>query len=594
MFQKLLLSSIFFILCLTFCFSQQKKIDSLKKVITEYSSKDTTYVNLRLLYSRKEFIFNPRDSSLLKYNLKTLEFAKQLNFRKGEALVYNRIGVIYQYILSDPYKAIEYYHRSLDIVEKNKLPSKYMVGNIGNIANIYYEQKENKKALEYYKKMLSYPAYKMNAYGYIGNVYGNLNQLDSSANYYQKAIKIARDTKNYLQLGNNLSNLSLVLSKANKSAEAITTIEESLKLIETNKLEFIKAPAYANAAMVFLKNLEYDKAEHYALEGLNLKSALDNLFIKEKLWESLAGVYETKKEYNKAFDAYKNYIKLRDSITSTDRKLEISRKEIQFEADKENALANAEIKRQKIIRNSAMAGGGILLLTAILGGVFYKKRRDDAEKIKTTQFEAKVADTELKALRAQMNPHFIFNSLNSINDFIAKNNTKEANDYLVKFSKLTRSILENSDKKWISIAEEIELSELYMQLESYRLKDKFSYTIEVDSQIDKENTLIPPLILQPFIENSIWHGMVPLKEKGNITITIKQKDNRLICTIDDNGVGRSKNTAGNSLKKSRGISITQSRLEILSQMKKVKGSINLVDKQKGLKVELTLPLEHQF
>ncbi|MEL6917892.1 MAG: histidine kinase, partial [Bacteroidota bacterium] len=209
-------------------------------------------------------------------------------------------------------------------------------------------------------------------------------------------------------------------------------------------------------------------------------------------------------------------------------------------------------------------------------------------------FHSKVAETELKALRSQMNPHFIFNALNSISDYMAKNNVDIANTYLLKFAKLTRSILESSEKKWINLSEDLELMELYIQIEALRLKNKLSYTITVAQEIDAENTLVPPMLLQPFIENSIWHGIAAKEGKGHIAIGIRKEGDMVVCSVDDNGVGRKKTLNVKTDYTSMGVKITESRLDIIGQLKKVKGSIAMFDKKEGLLVELKLPLELRF
>tara|TARA_R110002049_G_scaffold10476_13_gene51549 strand:+ start:1849 stop:3600 length:1752 start_codon:yes stop_codon:yes gene_type:complete len=577
------------------CLSQQKQIDSLKKVIDAYTHQDTTYINLRLSYSRKKFISAPKDTTLLQYSLKTLELSKQLNFPKGEALSLNRIGVIYQYVFSNPYKAIENFQNSLTIVAKYGLPNRYYVGNIGNIANIYYEQKENEKALSYYKKMLDYPAYRINAYGYIANIYGNLNQLDSAIYYYKKVDKIARETKNVFQLANNQSNLSNVLSKANKKEESIASIEESLELIDKHKFEFIRAPAYSNAAKVYFNSHNFEKAKKYALDALSLKEALSNLFIEEKLWETLVEIYETDKDYANALDAYKKYVKLNDSITSLDRKLEISRRDMQFKADRDQAVAQLEIDRQRFIKNTSFVIGGALLVFGLVGYFLYKRKRDALEAKKVADFKVKVADTELKALRSQMNPHFIFNSLNSISDYMDKNDVDTANNYLVKFSKLTRSILESSEKKWILLKDDIELMKLYMDLESLRMPNKLVYNIAMDVNLDLENVMVPPLMMQPFIENSIWHGIAKKEGIGTIRIKAIKEGAFVVFTIDDDGVGRTTNISIDATEKtSLGLKITKSRLEVINQLKKAKGELKIIDKSVGVQVVLKLPLELRF
>src|SRR6185295_6580718 len=142
-------------------------------------------------------------------------------------------------------------------------------------------------------------------------------------------------------------------------------------------------------------------------------------------------------------------------------------------------------------------------------------------------------EVEMKALRAQMNPHFIFNSLHSINKYVMENDRENASAYLSKFSNLMRLILENSREHEVALAEDLHALELYIQLESLRFKNKFKYLIETDPAIDKENTLIPPLLLQPFVENAIIHG-IQNKESGLIRISVKKENNMIKCAVEDN------------------------------------------------------------
>ncbi len=225
--------------------------------------------------------------------------------------------------------------------------------------------------------------------------------------------------------------------------------------------------------------------------------------------------------------------------------------------------------------------------------------RDALEKQKEAELKSQVSDTEMKALRAQMNPHFIFNSLNSISDYIAKNNTKVADEYLTKFATLMRLVLENSEKKEVPLFEDLKALELYMQLETLRLKDKFTYEIEVDDTIDKENTMVPPLILQPFVENSIWHGIAKKQGIGNIFIHIKKEGEMVSCIVEDNGVGRQVTDGiialkDNSGKRSLGMKITKERIDIINKVKNANAFVKLTDLEQGTRVEVKLPLELSF
>lgn len=184
-----------------------------------------------------------------------------------------------------------------------------------------------------------------------------------------------------------------------------------------------------------------------------------------------------------------------------------------------------------------------------------------------------LATSQLTALRAQMNPHFIFNALNSIQQYILTGDVDQANRYLSKFSRLQREVLHNSDQNFITVEKEIEMLNLYLELEQLRFKDNFEYTISLEKEIDATEVKLPPMILQPFVENAIWHGLMP--KKGNKTVTIDfllPSDNILQCVIRDNGIGRDaaarlKETAtgGKAEHKSRGLALVYERLNILRQ-----------------------------
>jgi LytS/YehU family sensor histidine kinase len=235
-------------------------------------------------------------------------------------------------------------------------------------------------------------------------------------------------------------------------------------------------------------------------------------------------------------------------------------------------------------------------LLSVFGLAVYKRKRDAVAQKQEAEFKATVAETELKALRAQMNPHFIFNSLNAIGDYFSKNNKEAAYDYLAKFAKLMRQTLENSTQREILLEDELNFIELYLQLETKRLNHNFTYNIKLDENIDQQNTLVPPLILQPFIENSIWHGFSTNAGKGHVDIEIRQEANMLVCCVDDNGVGRKQAKITTAGKQSMGVEITKNRLAILNKEKQTNGQLNIIDKTngQGVRVEVSFPLHLSF
>ena len=179
-----------------------------------------------------------------------------------------------------------------------------------------------------------------------------------------------------------------------------------------------------------------------------------------------------------------------------------------------------------------------------------------------------------------MNPHFIFNSLNSINRFILQNNKTEATEYLTKFSRLIRMILNSSASASVSLAEDLEALRLYLELERLRCEEKFNFKIKCDPDLDTDFIQVPPMLLQPFVENAIWHGLMNKEGEGHVWINIDQEDSTLLCTIADDGIGRKKaaqleNKSGKH--KSMGMKITESRIAMAQKMNGENKSVEIKD-----------------
>lgn len=247
----------------------------------------------------------------------------------------------------------------------------------------------------------------------------------------------------------------------------------------------------------------------------------------------------------------------------------------------------------------------VLLLVLYFGYSMYRYRilqvRNEA-KLKS-EFEKQLANVEMNALRAQMNPHFLFNCLNSIDSYIIKNETKKASEYLNKFARLIRLILQNSRSNYVNLKDEIEALDLYLNMESLRFKDKFDYEIKVGEELDVESIDVPPMLIQPYIENAIWHGLMHKTdgEKGKVELKLNRQNGSLKCIVEDNGIGRekalefrSKKYAGR--KKSMGMRITQDRIQIINKMFDSKTSVEIFDlkdnqgRPAGTRVELYIPI----
>jgi hypothetical protein len=244
--------------------------------------------------------------------------------------------------------------------------------------------------------------------------------------------------------------------------------------------------------------------------------------------------------------------------------------------DKENKLKDQRLKQQATIRNALLAGLLLLLTLAIFifRSLSFKRKNERLQNEKRqAELQQKASELEMQALRAQMNPHFIFNCLSSINKFILKNDTDAASDYLTRFSRLIRQSLTNSQLSLIPLSDEIEMLRLYLDMERLRFSESFNYNIIYENTIEPETIYVPPMLLQPFCENAIWHGLMHKEGQGKLEIMMRIQDDQLQCIITDNGIGREKaaelKSKTGAKQKSFGLKITTERLALFNNEKTV-------------------------
>jgi hypothetical protein len=231
------------------------------------------------------------------------------------------------------------------------------------------------------------------------------------------------------------------------------------------------------------------------------------------------------------------------------------------------------------------------------------RRIREEERVKR-EWQVKLNDLENSALRTQMSPHFIFNSLNTINSFINRNDPAKANQYISKFAYLIRMILDHSREKRITIGDELNVLDLYIQLERIRFDNKFNYSIVTDEDIDTDAAEIPPLIIQPFVENAILHGLLPLQHEGNLKISLHNAGEHLLCRVEDNGIGRKqallKRQHTSTKRKSHGLDITIKRIELFNEASGLKEGVHITDLEDaegnslGTRVDIPLALVDRF
>lgn len=578
---------------------------------------------------------------------KAIHFA--LKGKKTDELlgrIYHNTGLIYQY--NDEYKkALGYHQKAFELFVKIK-NEKLGLTALNSVGACYTNLNDYKKALNCYFQVLKIAETQNNesemglASGNIGLVFKRIGNFEKAYAYFEKAIAIYSKINDMRNLINTYQSYGTAKDSNNDQKGAIKLYEKGLRLATKPEYDNLKYDLINGLGVAYLAQKNYEKAIDFLKQSLvyyrenenkrklsitnlhysevlteapdeilkknninpsekyNLAISLlkENVKIDEKLEipeslmydkELLAKIYEKKGDYKNALHEFKDFQRLKDSLSYSENREEAIKKEMQYNADKKETLAKAEIGKQKVIRNAIVTVSLIVLIAGVFLFLGFRKRQKIKAEQKEILLKAEISETEMKALRAQMNPHFIFNALNSIADYINKNDARSADYYLGKFAKLMRGILENSEEKEISLSEELKMLEFYMDLESLRFKNKFNYEVKIADDINPENTLIPPMILQPFVENSILHGLAKKENDGKITIHIDKTEDLLKCTIEDNGIGR-KNPNEN-LNKSYGVKLTRERIALFDKSKNSDSGVFYTDLETGTRVELRLPLE---
>lgn len=319
-------------------------------------------------------------------------------------------------------------------------------------------------------------------------------------------------------------------------------------------------------------------------------------------------MYDRLHSTDSAYFYFKKYIAIKESVVSGQTKGKYAAYKYEEEINSmnnEKLIARQRLKIQQQQLSQASFQKKILVIgifvLILIAGIFFRvimlKRNNErhqreivenelqlqkiaSEKDKA-ELQQQATKLEMQALRSQMNPHFVFNSLNAINMFILENNKLQASEYLSKFSKLIRLILQNSQEAFIPLERELEALQLYLELESLRFEQRFEYKITIDDTVDTTMFKVPPLIIQPYAENAIWHGLMHKEEKGHLAIELYIEKKTLFYKIADDGIGRKKaaelKSKSAATHKSMGMRITKDRLLMLQQQNEKENSILITD-----------------
>lgn len=574
--------------------------------------KEKGYDALAVYYTFKAYE-NMQSNYMLaiKYLSKSLEYynpkyfvTKQYMPAKGNVLM--GLGVMYNKI-GNTSQSINNYFEALHIFEEFKNKS-YISYAQQSIANLYFDQKKFSEALNYYTK--AYNIYYKNEnlsfqdniqkvllFINIGKTQQELNNCQESETNLNKALTLALKLNDKDVLSEIYFNLGRNEEKCNHNSNQ--ALIEYKKSLYSSNLPENNANSLIAIGSIFRQQNKLSKAEKTLTEGLQFAQDINHLKLQKTALENLYDLQKQNKQFEKAIITSEKLSKIKDSIKKEENNNLLTKKQLLYEYEakqsqlklkQERKLNTIKLENQKknAFKNSLLIGLTAILILFIIGSYFLYKNYKQKQTI--AQYEKN--ELNQKLLLSQMNPHFIFNSIDNIQSLIYNNQNNQAINYLTKFSKLTRQILENSNENYISLEEELNMLDNYLSIQKLLHNNNFNFLIEITEQLETEAILIPPMLIQPFIENAIKHGLKNMLENGFIKIEFKFINNKLLFEITNNGNGFSNNQKINK-NKSLAIKITKERLSYITKTKDFEVQIeNLMDYQNnltGAKVSFEIP-----
>lgn len=621
-FHTLRIIMLFLYFCLGKVHAQNNNLlDSLHKQIENYDeakkASGNTATSLadsakaKILLSLSQAYYENDLEKSTDYATRSLKLSKEIGFQKGVGNGYN--GVASSYFSAGTFdSALAYFQRALEV--RIAIGDKKSIGPTYNNIGAVYDTKGNyPEALKYYLlalkmneqfgKKISIANNSVN----IGNIYTTMKHFEEAQSMYARALEIYEEQKDTVGLARvyhgiggawwDAGNAELAIKKWDQCLEFSEVIGDlgTVTAVLSSLADAYKGQAKYDSALNYYQKsyqIAVESGDQYrktvaavgigaiyetlgdlpqAIKYLNaaVQDGRTSGFQQElaKCYRILAVVYQKSGNYREAYENGKLYQQLSDSLFNSENTDQLTRMSMQYEFDKKEAATKAENEKKQLKLEaeknrfiiSSVALGIILSLLVV---IFYINR-----KRKETVYQQNLADSEMKALRAQMNPHFMFNSLNAIQKMVLDNENDNAFRYLDTYSKLTRRILENSEKKWIPLQDEIKFLELYLEIESLRFQHAFTYEIKVDEPVSMHEDQIPAMIIQPLVENAIKHGLLPKDGDKKLLIEFKKpvKNSQLEVMIEDNGVGRKVATENKIQREhqSMSLAITENRLHLI-------------------------------
>lgn len=583
-----------------------KAIEAYTKATEIYEVlKDTTELITCLINSGNTYSESGNLNNAISNYTRALKLSEDSRDEDGISYVQTNLGVVYKKQGNYPL-AIDYLNKALEFdMKTNDLLGRAL--KLHELGEVYNSLNDNEKSLRYHEQSLDYSTkignkrlIAMNEAS-IGNIFKDEKAYSKALENYQRSLETSRQIENVRHTAicyNNIAEVNLLL---NKPAQARTNFLEARDIcVKTNNRDILPT-SLLGIAETYVFEKKYQEALGFVNEGKQIAEELELLENQKKAAGLLSIIYENTHLYKKALESHQQFKALNDSLFNKENIEKIT--QIEYEYKYKQALDSANIRELKLTKtvlatsqdlarsnqNLLWAIIGILLVSILLGSmIFYQK-------FNTIKVKNQNIITEQKLLRSQMNPHFVFNSLSVLQGMILNKEEKKSVNYLAKFSRLLRITLENSRDKMVLLSQELTAVENYMALQNLE-NDAYEFSITIDEGIDGSLFKIPPMLIQPFIENAIEHAFAKQTKDRKIDMHLKYANQELICVIMDNGIGinSQKEKNGNG-KKSLATQITSERLKILSTYFKMKGSVAIEDRtkynEKGTVVTLVLPHE---
>jgi sensor histidine kinase YesM len=482
-----------------------------------------------------------------RYSLRTGFFKESLDYFENSILLAKKVrikGIITKnyYGIADVYNAlgdINEYHNSLQLMinaaESERDTSSLVVGLFRLGSSLAERERDFRRADSLLKKCL--------------------------------ALSLIRKDTAFTNL--SMANIGWNLYLEKKYEPAIASYNNTLKYSIPSKSYSHSANAYGNLGTIYRDLGETEKSISYYKKAIEQAKLNEDIYNLSWVYQDMSEMYLRKRDTSNAYKTFVLFKKYSDAQIKKTSVQGLTDARIRYEADthnKEVELLSLKLKNQKLM---IYGYTGLFILTIAIGILVISRSKINAKR-RISEMNRKISEVTQANLRQQMNPHFIFNTLNSIQYYMYQHDKLATNNYLTKFSSLMRKVLENSQHTSVPLQDELDALKLYLDLEMIRFKDKFDYEITVDDEIDTLLYKVPTMLIQPYVENSICHGLMPGESKGTVKIGLKLEKEYISCTIEDNGIGREaaleKKMKNQNNHNSLGTQIVSSRLDLVNAL----------------------------